>query len=1289
MKKTSRSLFKLMCATVVPTVLVSSFYVNAEPGILQNVPFSAVSTDVQANVLFILDDSGSMNFEIIRRDGQDDDYRIDVTPTFDTDLTAPLNPGTDVRELLGACVGFNTIYYDPTEVYEPWAGVDENGDDFVGQEATTARVNPYSASDATPVGGAQVPIDAVGIVNLVTISDGNNNAGYIPWQDDGDGIFEDGECVTDPTAANFSFVTVASLADANDPTTPAGTINTRQNFANWFTYHRSRSFIAKSALLSVIEQNRQRVGVVGLISNVADGILIRDVDNIRLSDGSEADNTRLMNAITNKAALMDSVASSRSGGGTPLAATLLLAGRYFSETVPIPDDFFDGTDTPTPSYNTGTDGTITANSPILSNANGGTCQANYSILFTDGFANGSGGVTVDVGNADGDGNTPLLDGGSFADTFPNTLADVAMFYLENDIAPGLVDEAGIRDQRRIDSRINRQHMSTYTVGLGVNGTLDANPSDVDAAFTWPEPQDLNSTSIDDLRHAAWNGRGRFFASTGPTLSDDIEGIFSEIDEINSTTTAASSVSSGFIQQDSLVFQAQFNPSDFSGNVFAFSFTPDGLVDLTTNSGNGIFNVLGVLNSQVLSDNGIAGTVNAPGYTSTRNIITKQINITDIDANTNTATTLQTGSGISFAFDQLSLSQQQVFTQERLSFDGWDATDDTDFGVALVNYIKGDSTNEQNNSTNNALNSGEDGGESAFRSRSRQYLGAVVNSSPQFVGVPNELYPDQIEGSGPTELYSSFQAAQANRTPIIYVGANDGMLHAFDTSVNAATLDAAGNIVAPPTVIPGVSGREVFAYIPALLTRDLPQIAQPSFVFDSFVDSTPTIRDVYVNTAGTDQWRTYLVSGLRNGGRGIFALDVTDPASTFSNSLGANARADDVVKFEYTHPDLGFTYSRIQIARMNNGSWVAVVGNGYNSVGDGRGKLFIIDLETGLPLAGAGPTGSNGIFDTGVGSIMNSLCTDAGSDCNGLSEPTIVDLNGDFITDRIYAGDLHGNIWVFNVQDPDPSQWTIARLFTAAQSNCTVGTGEDCRQPITTRPVVSLHPSRRSLTTEPNVLVLFGTGQFIAEGDASNAEDQTFYGVWDTTGTSGTINNSNLTKADLVGRVFGGTLDNITVTGPVAGYNTAASPSPARNFGWYIDLAGDIAPAGLPGGLISDPFDRGRISINPIITGSVALFVTTVPSGEVVCEPGQIPGFLTALDVESGLSPGFDVFVDENGNPIDTSTIALSNGAVGLDLDTTGTGKQTRITNIDGSIDQEQISDSQDIPSGRKAWSILR
>jgi type IV pilus assembly protein PilY1 len=1266
---------------------MSSFNVsdaNAAPGTLQNKPFSAISTSVQPNILFLLDDSGSMRWEYVLRDGSNLNGYVDLTPDSDWDFE-------------DLCFGFNTLAYNPAITYLPWKGKDDNGDDFTDQLSTRALIYPHNTTgNERATTGSFGGFTVSGWVNLEDPSgDPGQPFGYTQWIDTnavtgvpGDGVYQ---------GANSGNVATNECSEANFIAITSLDAGQKKNLANWYTYYRSRSFVAKTGLLGVIQDSRARVGVAGLRRGTADGIRIKDIDDISLPDGTSKDVDRLAEALINKRALMDQIASSWSSGLTPLSATLLEAGEYFEEGVTARAGFF-GSAASHADENTNEftyDDTIDNSTPILNAANGGTCQANYSILFTDGFANSRDSDAAEVlgavGNADADVNTPF-GGASFADAFSGTTADVAMYYLERNLATSLTGLARIKDIRRAPNGfIDHQHMSTYTIGFGVSGNLTEDPTSPDTAplVPWPLPEDDSPSSIDDMRHAAWNGRGAFLGSSDPEeLIGSIKAVFDDIDSRNQQTTAASSVSSGFIQENSLVFQTEFDSTDWTGNITTYTFDNDGIVDTSTP----IFNVQDVLNTKVLSDNNITGvdaaTVNAADYTNSRNIITMKIDTANVlhSSTTPSTTNLANGPAVEFAFDGLSASQQSVFTASRPLFSDWAGTDDNVFGRALVKYIQGDSTHEQG--VNGELVAGEPVVpgvvESAFRDRDKRYLGAIVNSSPQFVGVPDELYPDQIEGSSPN-LYSEFSALRSGRTPIVYVGANDGMLHAFDAKVDA-TIDTT---TSPSTTIissTGSSGNGVFSYIPGMLTAKLPQLAQPAYNFDSFVDATPTVRDVFVDADGAgagvvDAWRTFLVGGFRNGGRGIYALDVTDPGTTFASASTTNAKAAEIVRFEYTHADLGYTFSRPQIAKMNDGSWVAIVGNGYNSVGDGKGKLFIIDLETGLPLLGAG--GSDGIIDTGEGSIINNLCTDTGSDCNGLSEPTIVDLNGDFKTDRIYAGDLHGNMWMFNVQDTNNANWFATKLITATQTAtpCT-----NCRQPITTRPVVTLHPYKRSISTSPNALVLFGTGQFVAEGDAAIAENQSFYGVWDTIGDDKlNLINNNLTKADLEARTFGGNMDNILVTGNAAAYDSGSSST--RNLGWYIDLAGSIAASAIDS-TTSDPFDRGRVVINPVISGSLVFFITTVPSGGVVCKAGQIPGFLTALDFVSGEPADFVVF-DSTGNPITSSTVALESGAVGLGFDTTQYGTQTRITNIDGTITQQQISNVQDIPSGRKAWSILR
>jgi type IV pilus assembly protein PilY1 len=294
--------------------------------------------------------------------------------------------------------------------------------------------------------------------------------------------------------------------------------------------------------------------------------------------------------------------------------------------------------------------------------------------------------------------------------------------------------------------------------------------------------------------------------------------------------------------------------------------------------------------------------------------------------------------------------------------------------------------------------------------------------------------------------------------VVYAGSNGGMMHGFAET----------------------DGEEVLAYIAAELFstgagEGLHYLTDPNYVHRYYNDLTPTVSDIYADIGNGTQWETVLVSGLRGGGRSIFALNVTDPAS-FSE---ANASKIHLWEFRDNHDiDLGYTYSRPQIALANNGRWVAIFGNGYNDNGDGKAKLFILDIAAG----------ADGSWDAGD---YIKISTNSGSttDRNGLATPALADLDGNGTIDRIYAGDLKGQMWVFDLSDTSSAAWETAGatlLFT---------TKDD--QPITTKPTLSKHPTiSDDGTNEPNVMVFFGSGQYLVDSDKTSTDDNYFYGVWD-------------------------------------------------------------------------------------------------------------------------------------------------------------------------------------------------
>jgi type IV pilus assembly protein PilY1 len=341
------------------------------------------------------------------------------------------------------------------------------------------------------------------------------------------------------------------------------------------------------------------------------------------------------------------------------------------------------------------------------------------------------------------------------------------------------------------------------------------------------------------------------------------------------------------------------------------------------------------------------------------------------------------------------------------------------------------------------------------------------------------------------------------------------------------------------------------------------------------------------------------------------LDVTDP----SQFLNTQTAAQNLVLWEFTNQDdadLGFTFSEPQVTMMNNNEWAVVIGNGYNASGTDTAKLMILFIEKGID--GAWTVGTDYIkLDTGVGTAVNK---------NGLSTPTLVDLDSDGKTDRIYAGDLHGNMWAFDVSDPLASNWEIAHedslankvpLFTATHfaGNPPVLV-TPTPQPITMKPlVVKPDPTwvADDASNTPNLMVYFGTGQYIAAGDATNTDQQSFYGVWDTGITS--VTGASVPPTELVEQTF---LAGFPADKRVLSKNsvTYATPPSGGELGWFINL----------------PETGERVVVDAFELEGLVFFNTLTPSS-VPCSAGG-SSWLMAVDQKTGGNPGIAAF-DINGD----------------------------------------------------------
>jgi type IV pilus assembly protein PilY1 len=680
----------------------------------------------------------------------------------------------------------------------------------------------------------------------------------------------------------------------------------------------------------------------------------------------------------NRRRYLDALYSFRAQEETPLRATLDTIGQYLENKSPrtlFPND-----------------------DAYLTGANGGACQQSFVILMTDGLESGP---DPTWGNTDIAPGTDSFDtavfkqgfnGGPYADFLVNTLADVAMHYYQRDLRRFLNDIVPISplDQAR------HQHMVTYTITFdGFNGTLTRDPlPHEDGTTFWPQNFSDDRSRIDDLRHAAFNGRGQFLQTTDmASLSDALRQALTSIAQ---RTSSASSVTlnAGVSTTVTRVFQARFDSGDWSGQLLSIKLDP------TTG----------------------APLPNAPGTIDSGTLLDQRLHTSNYDTSVRTILTYKPSAriGIPFLWPDLDPAQQAALHR---NISG--AVDN--LGQARLAYLRGSNADE--------------GQGNHFRVRAHR-LGDIIDSDPFFVGPP--ALPEEVDATF-TDLsrpYVQFRddPANRNRPKMLLVGSNDGMLHIFN----------ANNPQAPTPDQEDPAGQELLAYVPNSVLKHTVDLTSPTYRHRYYVNGSPTGGDVFLSNRG---WRTVAVGGLGAGGQGYFALDITSPSTFHSDPASAIVLweftdADD--------PDLGLTFSQPSLVRMKNGKWAAVVGNGYNNADSnagtdthvsttGRAMFFILFLDGPGP-GGTWVEGTNYIkIDTGVGDTATP---------NGLAPPAAVDIDADFTVDYLVAGDLRGNLWRIDVTSANPSDWKLEAnrklLFTATDSSGTP-------QPITSRPEVGKHP----------------------------------------------------------------------------------------------------------------------------------------------------------------------------------------------------------------------------------------
>lgn len=560
------------------------------------------------------------------------------------------------------------------------------------------------------------------------------------------------------------------------------------------------------------------------------------------------------------------------------------------------------------------------------------------------------------------------------------------------------------------------------------------------------------------------------------------------------------------------------------------------------------------------------------------------------------------------------------------------------GSDRLNYLRGEKSEEL-----------QQGG--LFRDRSK-LMGDIVHSDPFYLGQPNLRY-DKLAAEGAE--YRTFRASTdyKARQPMIFFGSNNGMFHCLN----------------------GETGVELFSYVPYTVFGNLSRLTEPAYGSSNlshlfYVDGSPRAGDVYYDSA----WHSVVVGTLGAGGKGVFALDVTDPSN-----FGVNNILWEINSATTGFEELGYTIGQPSIVRLADGSWAAMFSNGFTGA-NGHAILYLVNIKTGL--------------------LIKKFVLDATGN-NGLASPLPIDIDGDRIVDSVYAGDLKGQVWKIDLDTANINQWDSAYktgstpipLFQATDQY-----NSNAPQPITSRLEAARHPYG-------GVMLFFGTGSFYKDNDnvlpAAQADRsvETFYGIRD---YGNVVARNELVPQTINYEVTtaGGVGVRIVSTNAV-NYNETSTP-PVR--GWYMNL---VSPP--------SSFRAGeRVVTKPLLRNGRVIFATLIPSAH-SCEFGG-SSWLMELDAISGGALDIDVFdingdgvidaqdmiaivtgTDANGDDITTNFVASGQKSEEGIIQTPGTVLKDQTTNTEykyatGSTGEitvitEQGGDQENL--GRRSWRQLR
>lgn len=696
----------------------------------------------------------------------------------------------------------------------------------------------------------------------------------------------------------------------------------------------------------------------------------------------------------------------------------------------------------------------------------------------------------------------------------------------------------------------------------------------------------------------------FLVTNALTLSQKLNTAFQDILGVT-TSAAAVATNSTRLDANTFVYQASFNTDSWAGKLIAYPLLGSGSI------GTASWEAGALLDSM-----------------SSRNIFTYD-------------PTPTTGGGRTFEWANLVTAQQTALNTDISS------TNDS-FGELRLDYLSGERCNEEQYQTGSATSTCYNG---IFRDRT-SILGDIINSDPWFVGSQNYGYTKLPGTEGSSYFTFRTSTDYLDRTGVLYVGANDGMLHAFDAG--------ARDLSATPSLH---GGDELFAFVPNGIYAKLSALTAPSYTHQYSVDGPVRATDAYLDLNGDSnyEWETILVGSLGAGGKGLYALRVTDP-----DNFSASDVLWEISPSTTGYGELGHVLDQAFIVRMANGAWAAVFGNGYGGA-SGHAVLYIADLATGA--------------------LIKAI--DVGGTFNGLSGAAPVDFNNgvtDSIVDTVYAGDLLGQLWKFDVSDGSTANWASAFGSIADPDPLFIAVGPTSSnvQPITVRPEIGIATATTALG---DVMIYFGTGQYFETGDNIVVDPpnvESFYGILD--------NSTQVMATDLVEQ-------EIIVESTVSGFEVRALSNNAIDYttkqGWYIDL--ESPNEGAKGERV---VERAQLASGKLI------FVTLIPNID-VCQFGG-DSWMMIVNPETGGNLGVSVYDLNNDNVYDSGDMVTDSGgdsvAVSGKKSTTGIisapavisggdvlhliTSGTDMSGGDNGMGDEEISGAGDT-AGRGSWRQIR